>query len=109
MNKLDEVIKIGYVYKIFTNNKEYIGSTTDFSRRKEEHRKAYSRTNDKSIESKLLYKNMREANGKFFMEIISILKNVTVRELRAEEERWRILFFEKFSRQSSELNMIKCC
>ena len=109
MSKLDKIIEKGYVYKILTNNKEYIGSTNDFQKRKSEHRTAYLRTHDKTIESKLLYKNMREANGKFFMEIVSILRNVTVRELRAEEERYRILYFETFGRQSKQLNSMKCC
>ena len=101
MSKLDKVIEVGIVYKLLTNNKQYIGSTTDFIRRKNEHRTQYKSNHPKHV-NKLLYKNMREVDGKFFMEIVSMKKNISMRELRAEEERCRILY-------NAELNMNKCC
>ena len=96
---MSSVYETGYIYKILTNDKEYIGSTNNFILRKSKHVsncKSKSKKNDT-----LLYRNMREANGKFFMSIISIHNNITRKDLLELEEENRCLF-------KTELNMIKC-
>ena len=86
----------GYVYLIKVNQLQYVGSTTDFSRRKNEHRIKSKKGNTS------LYQAIRNNDNKYSMYFISIKQYETIKDLRAEEERVR-------TQLKCELNMRECC
>tara|TARA_B110000285_G_scaffold48456_1_gene54882 strand:- start:3 stop:269 length:267 start_codon:yes stop_codon:yes gene_type:complete len=86
----------GYVYLIKVNQLQYVGSTTDFSARKLQHKYAFKKGTSR------LYQAIRNNDNKYSMYFISIKQYETIKDLRAEEERVR-------NQLKCELNMMKCC
>ena len=80
----------GLIYKIESNGTVYyIGSTTDFTRRKSQHKTNCNNTNNKNHNIKI-YKFIRENGGwdEFNMILIENYKCNDSNELRAREQHW---------------------
>lgn len=80
----------GLIYKIESNGTVYyVGSTTDFTRRKSQHKTTCNNPKDKDHNSKI-YKFIRENGGwdEFKMVLIENFKCNDSNELRAREQHW---------------------
>ena len=72
------------IYLLTTGDETYIGSTRVFDNRKQSHRQAIY---DKNKRTTLLYKKIRENDGKFTMEIYKHFPCENKRELEAEKQK----------------------
>ena len=78
----------GLIYTIKTDNGLYVGSTCDFAHRKRGHK--HSCYNEKSKKYKLkLYKNIRENDGEYTIEIYKLFPCNSSEELHIKEEEVR--------------------
>lgn len=96
----------GIIYKIEAiDNKDliYIGSTSNFMKRKSDHKSRCNNPKDQAHNFKL-YRMIREHGGwdLFKCEIIKAYPSQNKKELLLEEERYRINL-------NSTLNSVKCC
>ena len=96
----------GIIYKIEAiDNKDliYIGSTSNFMKRKRDHKSRCNNPKDQAHNFKL-YRMIRENGGwdLFKCEIIKAYPSQNKKELLLEEERYRINL-------NSTLNSVKCC
>lgn len=76
----------GLIYTIKTNDGLYVGSTCDFQDRKRQHKQGIYNENAKRYNLKL-YKNIRENNGEYRIEIYKLFPCNDKRELEQEEDR----------------------
>ena len=76
----------GLIYQITTGTDTYVGSTTDFYKRKREHSFHHKNPNSKSYDT-LLYKTIRENGGKFEMKLHHFYPCKSNTKLREEEQK----------------------
>lgn len=74
------------IYTIKTSNGIYVGSTCNFNKRKSEHKSSIYNENNKYYNIKL-YKNIRENEGNWSMEIYKMFPCNNKEELRIEEDK----------------------
>jgi predicted GIY-YIG superfamily endonuclease len=75
----------GVIYTIKTGDNLYVGSTTDFMRRKSQHKHIIFNENNPMYNSNL-YRKIRENNGLYDIEIYKQFPCNNNKELRIEEE-----------------------
>ena len=88
------------IYKITTGNDLYIGSTCNFTRRKNCHKSAIYNDKIKDYNT-LLYQTIRENDGEWDIKVVVEFPCNTKQEKTIEEERLRILL-------GANLNGYKC-
>ena len=79
----------GLIYTIKTDNGLYVGSTINFIKRKSKHKNSIYNENVKHYNCKL-YKNIRENEGVYSIEIYKLFPCNTNDELRIQEEKIRV-------------------
>lgn len=87
------------IYTIKTNDGLYVGSTCDLHRRKREHKSCIYNEKKRYYNVKL-YKNIRENDGEYSIEIYKLFPCKNKQELEKEEERIRIEL-------NANLNMVR--
>ena len=80
----------GVIYKIVTGDDVYVGSTTNYGKRKNEHKKKINNEKTKNYTMKV-YETIRANDGEYEINIYEENLSMTKDELREREEEVRLL------------------